>query len=224
MDIKKIQDLLAHYELDGWLFSDYHGHDFITRDFLGLKDRFCTRRLFYFIPKEGEPIKVLSAIEPLLLDHLPGEKRLYKGLAGMNVELSKILKQGLKIACQYSKGGDVPTACSVDGGTVDLISGYGVELVCSCDLLQYFGATLTPAQIESHKKAGKIIEGILQESFKWIRESLDSGLYIDEWALLQKLQELINKTLLYMDTPPFLGWMTTPAIPGMSLQMKVAIR
>ena len=49
--------------MDGWLFTDFQGHDFITKEFLELGNRFCTRRLFYLIPAQGEPVKVLSAIE-----------------------------------------------------------------------------------------------------------------------------------------------------------------
>ena len=70
MDIAKIQILLQEAELDGWLFTDFQGHDFITKEFLELGNRFCTRRMFYLIPTQGEPVKVLSAIEPHLLDHL----------------------------------------------------------------------------------------------------------------------------------------------------------
>lgn len=53
INIPKIQTLLHDYRLDGWLFTDFHGHDFITRDFLQLTDRTCTRRLFYYIPARG---------------------------------------------------------------------------------------------------------------------------------------------------------------------------
>lgn len=72
--IAEIQSLLLENHLDGWLFTDYHAHDFITGSFVGLTDRMCTRRLFYLIPAIGEPIKILSAIEPLLLDHVPGKR------------------------------------------------------------------------------------------------------------------------------------------------------
>lgn len=82
MDIAKIQKLLQEAKLDGWLFTDFQGHDYITKEFLELGNRFCTRRLFYLIPTQGEPVKALSAIEPLLLDHLPGEKMLYHGIEG----------------------------------------------------------------------------------------------------------------------------------------------
>ena len=62
MDIAKIQILLQEAELDGWLFTDFQGHDFITKEFLELGNRFCTRRLFYLIPAQGEPVKVISLI------------------------------------------------------------------------------------------------------------------------------------------------------------------
>ena len=80
MDMTAIQTLLKEYDLDGWLFTDFQGRDLITHDFLKLTDRKCTRRLFYYIPAAGQPVKVLSAIEPLLLEHLPGKKFLYKGI------------------------------------------------------------------------------------------------------------------------------------------------
>ena len=36
MDIAKIQILLQEAELDGWLFTDFQGHDFITKEFLSI--------------------------------------------------------------------------------------------------------------------------------------------------------------------------------------------
>ena len=118
MDINKIQKLLSQFELDGWLFSDFHGHDFISRQFLELTDRTCTRRLFYYIPAQGQPQKILSAIEPLLLDHLPGQLHLYKGIAGQKEVLKNVLRPGSRVACQYSPGGNVPTVSSMDAGNL----------------------------------------------------------------------------------------------------------
>ena len=109
MDMTAIQTLLKEYDLDGWLFTDFQGRAPITHDFLKLTDRKCTRRLFYYIPAAGQPVKVLSAIEPLLLDHLPGKKFLYKGIQGQREVLAQILEPGKRIACQYSPGGNVFT-------------------------------------------------------------------------------------------------------------------
>jgi len=205
MDILKIQSLLREYHLDGWLFTDFQGHDFITKEFLGLTERKCTRRLFYYIPVLGEPIKILSAIEPLLLDHLPGERYLYRGIAGQNEVLKKVFHPGKKVACQYSPGGNVPVISSMDAGLVEHLKEFGVELVSSANLLQYFGAVLTEKQIESHRKAGVIIHRILEKTFAWIRKNLDAGAWIDEWMLLKEMEHLIEAEPIHMDSPPFFG-------------------
>ena len=215
MDIIKVQSLLRDSQLDGWLFCDYHGHDFISRQFLGLSDRFCTRRLFYFIPAQGEPCKILSAIEPLLLDHLPGTKLLYKGITGQRQQLSQVLRAGMKIACQYSPEGNVPTVCSMDGGVIEYLRTFGVELVSSADLMQHFGAVLTDGQIESHRQAGVIVHRILDKTFEYIRGCVDAGEELNEYMLLQKMQQLIAaEPDLHMDSPPFFGVDDHAADPG----------
>ena len=205
LDIEKIQLLLRQYGLDGWIFSDFQGRDLITGDFLKLTKRKCTRRLFYFIPVQGEPVKLLSAIEPLLLDHLPGRKVLYKGMREQRRELSKFLSTGMKIACQYSPGGNVPTISSMDAGLVEYLKTFEIELISSADLMQFFGAVLTKSQIESHRQAGKAIHRILEQTFSWIRSSLNAGIYIDEWMMLKEMERLIAAEGIYMDSPPFFG-------------------
>ncbi len=205
MNIDKIQDLLKIYKLDGWLFSDFHGHDFITRDFLQLTERTCSRRLFYYIPAQGTPVRILSAIEPLLLDHLTGCKVLYHGRDEMTRVLSGYLTPGSRIACQYSPEGNVPVVSSMDAGLIEYLRSLGVVPVSSADLLQHFGAILTDEQIHSHEQAGVIIHRILEQTFAWIRGSLNEGKEIDEWMLLQQMKQIISREPIYMDSPPFFG-------------------
>lgn len=205
LDIDKIQSLLVNYGIDGWLFTDFQGRDFISGEFLKLTKRRCTRRLFYFIPAQGEPVRLLSAIEPLLLDHLPGRKVLYKGMREQREELSKFLLPGMRIACQYSPEGNVPTVSSMDAGVVEYLKKFKIELISSADLMQFFGAVLTKSQIESHKQAGVVIHRILNQTFSWIRSSLNAGIYIDEWMMLKEMERLIALEEIHMDSPPFLG-------------------
>ena len=80
-----------------------------------------------------------------------------------------------------------------------------MEPVSSADLMQHFGAVLTEAQIESHRKAGVIIHRILDEIFSWIRKNLNAGRYIDEWMMLKEFGRLIRAEEIYMDSPPFFG-------------------
>lgn len=135
MDIQKIQKLLAQFHMDGWLFTDFHGHDFISKSFLKLTDRACTRRLFYYIPAEGEPVKLLSAIEPLLLDHLPGKLILYKGIEGQKKALAALFTPKSRIACQYSPNGNVPVISSMDAGLIEYLKTFDIEPVSSTDMM-----------------------------------------------------------------------------------------
>ena len=205
IDISKIQALLVNSHLDGWLFTDFHGRDPITNSFLQLTDRHCTRRLFYYIPASGSPVKLLSAIEPLLLDHLPVTKILYRGRAGLDQALGRLLTPGMQLACQYSPGGNVPTASTLDAGLAEYLGSFGPTLVSSADLLQHFGAVLTDRQIRSHQQAGVIIHRILDQTFSWIRSHLDQGDRIDEWMLLKEMEQLIARERIHMDSPPFFG-------------------
>ena len=59
-DLREIQGRLRKEELDGWLFADIQGRDVITQEFLELSGAYATRRMFYFIPAAGEPVKILS--------------------------------------------------------------------------------------------------------------------------------------------------------------------
>ncbi len=93
----------------------------------------------------------------------------------------------------------------MDAGLIDYLKTFDVQLVSSADLLQHFGAVLTKAQIDSHQRAGIIIHRILDKTFQWIRQSLDSQTPINEWMLLKKMQELIASEPIYMDSPPFFG-------------------
>ncbi len=213
-ETEKAQTLLSRYGMDGWLFCDFQGHDHITKELCGLRGRTCTRRLFYYVPDRGEPVKLLSAIEPLLLDHLPGRKILYKGRREMEACLKDILPSGGRIACQYSPEGNVPTVSTMDAGLAEYLRSLGVEPVSSADLLQYYGAVLTKEQIDSHREAGGRIHRVLDQSFSWLRRQLDAGIYVDEWLLLRKMDALIQEENLYVDGSPFLGADEHAADPG----------
>ena len=86
--------------------------------------------------------------------------------------------------------------------------------------MQHFGAVLTEHQIETHRQAGVIIHKILTDTFSWIREKIDAGTYIDEYAMLQKMQELIRQENIYMDLRHFSVLMNMHVIRDMN-QMKM---
>ena len=79
LSIPAVQRALTEEGLDGWLLYDFHGSNPIARRLTGLDGtaKMTTRRWFYVIPATGEPKKLVHAIEPYNLDHLPGGKTIY---------------------------------------------------------------------------------------------------------------------------------------------------
>src|SRR5690606_22024819 len=62
--ITEIQAALKKHGFEGWLFYDFRGSDILTPRILKTERLGGTRRWFYFIPRQGEPVKVVHAIEP----------------------------------------------------------------------------------------------------------------------------------------------------------------
>ena len=80
MDLAAIQSALRERNIDAWLFYDHHHRDPIAYRVLGLpQNLMVTRRWFYLIPAEGEPLKLVHKIEAGHLDSLPGKKSQYSG-------------------------------------------------------------------------------------------------------------------------------------------------
>ncbi len=167
MDLHEIQEQLRAQQLDGWLFFDHHQRDPIAYRVLSLDSKLhVTRRWYYWIPAQGEPLKLVHRIESRMLDALPGERKLYSGWQEQRQLLECILKAAGRIAMQFSPDCMIPYVSLVDGGTVDLIRGLGKEVVTSGPLVQYFEARWMAAQLESHYFAGRLVDAIRQEAFE----------------------------------------------------------
>jgi len=60
---------------DGWLLYDFRGSNILAQRVVGLAEKKLSRRWFYFVPAQGEPRKLVHAIEPASLDGLPGKTK-----------------------------------------------------------------------------------------------------------------------------------------------------
>jgi len=59
-------------DLDGWLFYDFRGSDPLAYRVLRLDPtRHVTRRWYYWIPAQEQPVKLVHRIEPRTPDKLP---------------------------------------------------------------------------------------------------------------------------------------------------------
>ena len=130
MELQKIQTALNSLGIDGWLFFDFHNRDHLALKILGMDlHAMSSRRWYYFIPANGEPMKLAHRVEPTKLDHLPGDKMMYSSWRELHKNLKEILGKPSKIAMQYSAMNAIPYISITDGGTIDLVKGFGHEIV-----------------------------------------------------------------------------------------------
>ncbi len=202
MDLPAIQAALRERNIDAWLFYDHHHRDPIAYSVLGLPaGQMVTRRWFYLIPADGEPVKLVHKIEPGHLDTLPGAKKQYSGWQELFDQVKAMLTNSRDIAMQYSPNNLVFTISLVDGGTLDLIRGLGKNVVSSADLVAQFQATWTEDQIKSHFAARDAIDPITAAAFKEIGKRARNG-GTTEHEMQQWILEAFRRENLVADDLP----------------------
>jgi Xaa-Pro aminopeptidase len=205
MNLPAIQSVLRERNIDAWLFYDHHHRDPIAYRVLGLPDgMMVTRRWFYLIPAQGEPLKLVHKIEAGHLDSIPGSKHIYAGWQELFEKLKSMLANYRDIAMQYSPNNLVFTVSLVDGGTLELIRGLGKNVVSSGDLVAQFEATLTDEQVKTHYAARDLIDGITAEAFKEIGRRVRKG-GTTEHEIQKWFMEAFHRENLVTDDPPIVA-------------------
>jgi Xaa-Pro dipeptidase len=163
-----------------------------------------TRRWFYLIPAQGEPVKLVHKIEAGHLDSLPGSKRQYSGWQELFDSLKSMLAPYRDIAMQYSPNNSVFTISLVDAGTVELLRGLGKNIVSSADLVAQFESTWNEEQIKTHFAARDSVDSIVAESFKEIGRRVRNG-GTKEHEIQQWFMEAFGRESLLTDYPPIVA-------------------
>ena len=160
-----------------------------------------SRRWFYLIPAEGEPVKLVRRIEPYHLDTVPGNKQVYASWQQLVDQLRELLSGLPAVAMQFSPNGMIFTVSTADAGTIDLIRSFGVNVISSANVVARFEATWTEEQILLHRAAGKSIDSIMAEVFPEIGKRVRSG-GTNEFEIQQWLMEAFRREDLIADALP----------------------
>ena len=202
MNLSAIQSALRERKLDAWLFYDHHHRDAIAYRVLGLpQNLMVTRRWYYVIPAQGEPSKLVHRIEAGHLDSLPGKKLQYSAWQELTDNLKTILGPYRDVAMQYSPNNMVFVVSVVDGGTLEMVRGFGKNVVSSADLVAQFEATLTDEQIKTHFQARDAVDAITAGAFKEIGRRVRNG-GTNEHQMQQWFMEAFARENLVTDDPP----------------------
>ncbi len=172
--VRQAQEFLRGEGVSGWLLYDYRGMNPIFWDTVGPISN-VTRPCWLWIPAQGEPRLLVSYVDQGRFGRLGISTTLFVSRKDMVERLSGILSGAGRIAMEYTPQGALPRVSKVDGGTLELVRGLGVEVVPSADLIQYATQRWSAAQLESHRVACEKLGRIVLEAFEYIGGALASG-------------------------------------------------
>lgn len=201
--LKDIQKLFSEQNLDGWLLYDFRRANDLACAFLKIsKDVILTRRFFYWIPRSGEPVKIVNVIEQHNLDHLPGNVISYQTWKDLENALESILKGKKRVAMEYSPRNAIPAVSKVDAGTVELVRSFGVEVVSSADIMQRYTSVWDDHKLKTHLAAAEVLSETVDKAWRFIADVLQNKKGITEYDVQQFiLAEFARKGCLSADSP-----------------------
>ena len=204
LSIPAVQGALREEGLDGWLLYDFHGSNPIARRLAGLDGggKMTSRRWYYLIPASGEPRKLMHAIEPYNLDHLPGEKTIYSRRETLASGLKAVLGGLKRVAMEYSPGNAIPYISRVDAGTVEAVRALGADVVSSGDLVQRFEAIWSADALRTHRAAAAALYRVKDRAFALVRERRSAGGALTELDVQRAMTGWFTEEGLVTDAPP----------------------
>ena len=204
VSIPAVQEALKEEGLDGWLLYDFHGSNPIARRLTGLDTggKMTSRRWYYLIPASGDPRKLMHAIEPYNLDHLPGSKTIYSQRDTLASGLEQILGGLSRVAMEYSPNNAIPYVSRVDAGTVEAVRQLGVSVSSSGDLIQRFEAVWSAEALATHRAASEALYRIKDRAFEFVRDARRAGRTLTELDVQRAMVGWFETEGLIADAPP----------------------
>jgi Xaa-Pro aminopeptidase len=212
MEIQKIQEYLIEHKFAGWLLADFHARNSIAMDVLKI-DGMVTRRSFFYIPAEGEPIMLTSFIDSDIYKDAPGKIIVFRNYKKLEQHLEEILPKGGKLAMEYSESNRLPYIGLVDAGTIELIRSYGCEIVSSADLVANFQARLSAEQIAAHRIAANNVVDVKNKAFEFIAKSIEDGKQIKEYDVVKYILNQFDDLEMDPDHEPSVCVNANASIP-----------
>ncbi len=204
--LEQIQQALEQFRIDGWLLYDFRGSNVLARRVLRMSpEEITSRRWFYWIPQQGEPVKLVHRIEPGVLDHLPGNRVEYLRWQELQQGLKELVAGAGQVAMEYSPFASIPYVSRVDAGTVELVKSLGPEVVSSGDLVQVFEATWGPEQWQLHLQATQGTTAAFEVAWEFIRRKLRAGERPWELEVQRVITDHLRQCGLVWEHPPIVA-------------------
>ena len=209
LDQAALQQGLAAAGAEGWLLFDFRGLNPVARRVLGLGGM-GTRRIFVWVPRDGEMIAVAHKIELSPLEGFPGSVLPYARWQELHEALRKVIG-GKTVAMEISPLDSVPYLDRVPYGVVQLVESLGAKVVSSGPLVTQFASLWNRSETEGHLRAAEVLASIAQAELKRLTRKGGSGM--TETAVQQRVVDAIQAAGLVFDHPPIVGFGPNAADP-----------
>lgn len=204
--VEAIQDALQKFDIDGWLLYDFRGMNPLARRVLGMSDNNVgSRRWFYCIPAEGEPMKLVHRIESGALGGLPGSTSVYLKWQELEAGVARLVAGMNRVAMEYSPNNANPYVSRVDAGTIELVRRFGCNVVSSGNLVQQFEAVWDDQQWQMHLEASEHTDAAFGRAWSLIANRIRSGQRVTEFLVQQEIMQHFAEHGMTTYHPPIVG-------------------
>ncbi len=206
IDLPAVQTAIREQGADGWLLYDFRQLNILAARIAGTTEAHRSRRWAYFIPATGEPKKLVHRIESAALEHLPGnDTTIYLRWQEFEKGIESLVDGAKTIAMEYSPKNGNPYISRVDGGTLELVRSFGVEVVSSGDLIQQFEATWSPEQWAMHQEAARHTDAAYGVAWQFIASEIRDKSFTTELDVQARILKHFADTGMVTDHPPIVG-------------------
>jgi Xaa-Pro aminopeptidase len=208
-DRQALGEALTSLGADGWLLFAFHGLNPVATRILKL-DGLNTRRLFVYLPRDGEPVAVAHRIELAPVAGFPGRVLPYSRWEELHAALGSVVA-GKRLAMEVSPEDAVPYLDRVPAGVVELIRRLGGTVVPSGPLVSRFASAWTEAEAADHRYAAEVLAEVARDALG--RAVREGGTGLSETALQARVVAAAEAKGLVFDTLPIVGFGANSANP-----------
>lgn len=209
LDRGALKATLRDIGADGWLLYDFHGLNPVAARVLGLGG-LGSRRLFAWLPADGDLVAVAHKIELQPLKDFPGRVIPYARYQELHEALRGVVA-GKTVAMEISIDDAVPYLDRVPFGVVGLLTRLGATVISSAPLVTRFAAGWSSQELADHLYAAEVLATAAQGALRGAVGRGGSGLR--ETALQAEVIAAMEKGGLVLSSPPIVGFGANAANP-----------
>jgi Xaa-Pro dipeptidase len=213
----RLLEAIRREPLAGWLFYNQHHHDEIADRILGVEARAAnTRPWLCLCSARGNAVKLVPAVEPGVLDHLPGRTVVYRGREEFAARLAELGRgssgAGGPWAADFSAR--FPRLSFLDHGFALQAEAAGFRLASADGLIPAVLSVLSAEELESHELAARALRAIVETVWERIASSFSGKKKtIREGDVHGWIVELFERHDLETDGPLIVGAGRNTSLP-----------